>query len=88
MRLGPDRVLVTPSGCPKADLSPTDPILMTLAGDRLGGFRQAPSELDLHLRSYRHCPGAAAVVHAYPPPATALGLAGEGLPADLQPELA
>lgn len=87
VRLGPDRVLVTPSGCPKADLTPADLVLVTLAGDRLGGFRQASSELDLHLRIYRHCPEAAAVVHAHPPTATALGLAGEGLPADLLPEL-
>ena len=87
VRLGPDRLLVTPGGCPKADLAPADLVLVNLAGDRLGGFRRATSELDLHLRIYRHCPEAGAVVHAHPPTATGLGLAGEGLPADVLPEL-
>jgi L-fuculose-phosphate aldolase len=87
VRLDAGRVLVTPSGCPKADLRPRDLVLVDREGAVLGGFRQATSELDLHLRIYRHCPEAGAVVHAHPPTATGLGLAGEGLPADLLPEV-
>ncbi|MBK8004138.1 MAG: class II aldolase/adducin family protein [Gemmatimonadetes bacterium] len=40
----------------------------------------------MQLRIYRRCPQAGAVVHAHPPTARAVGLAGEGLPADLLPE--
>jgi L-fuculose-phosphate aldolase len=87
VRLGPDRVLVTPSGLLKCDLGPTDLVEVNLAGDHRRGSRRASSELDLHLRVYRRRPDCAAVVHAHPPMATAYAVAGEALPADVLPEL-
>lgn len=87
IRLGPDRLLVTPRRLLKADLVPADLVQVDLAGLRIGGFREATSELDLHLRIYRFRPDAGAVIHAHPPSATGLALAGEGLPGDLLPEI-
>lgn len=41
----------------------------------------------MHLRVYVGRPGVGAVVHAHPPTATGLGVAGEGLPEDVLPEV-
>jgi L-fuculose-phosphate aldolase len=87
VRLDPDLILVTPRGLLKADLSPADLVRVDLSGRPLGGFRKATSELDLHLRIYRERSDVGAVVHAHPPTATGFAVAGEGLPADVLPEL-
>jgi len=91
VRLGPDRLLVTPSGRLKRDLTPADLVEVDLAGaparTRRRASRRASSELDLHLRVYRHLADCGAVVHAHPPMATAYAVAGEALPADVLPEL-
>lgn len=87
VRLAGDRLLVTPGGRPKGDLRAADLVLVEADGRRVGGFREPSTELDLHLRIYARCPEAGAVVHAHPPLATGLGVAGEGLPADLLPEV-
>ena len=91
VRLGPDRLLVTPSGRLKRDLTPADLVEVDLAGApapaRRRGSRRASSELDLHLRVYRRLADCGAVVHAHPPMATAYAVAGEALPADVLPEL-
>jgi L-fuculose-phosphate aldolase len=92
VRVGPDRILVTPSGHLKADLTAADLVEVDLAGaprhrGRQRSSRRASSELDLHLRVYRHRPDCGAVVHAHPPAATAFAVAGEGLPGDVLPEL-
>lgn len=60
---------------------------MDLAGNHRGGFRNATSELDLHLRVYQERSDVGAVVHAHPPVATGFAVSGEGLPADVLPEL-
>lgn len=80
VRLGPDRILVTPSGLLKSELTAADMVETTLDGRRRRGFRRASTELDLHLRVYRQLPTCGAVVHAHPP--TALGFAVAGIPFD------
>ncbi len=87
LRVGPDRLLVTPRGVLKGDLSPSDLVQVDFTGTRIGGFREATSELDLHLRIHQARPDVGAVIHAHPPTATGLALAGEGLPGDLLPEV-
>jgi L-fuculose-phosphate aldolase len=86
-RIGQDTLLVTPRAMLKSDLVPADLVRVSLAGIRLGGFRNATRELDLHLRVYAGRPDVGAVVHAHPPTATGLALVGEGLPGDVLPEL-
>ena len=89
VRYQPDRLLVTPrGGVPKADLVPEDLVEVDLEGGHLAGSRKASTELDLHLRVYRAREDCGAVVHAHPPTATAFALAGEGIPANVLPEVA
>lgn len=76
VRLGRDRVLVTPSGAVKAFVGPADMVLVSLAGKRRRGRRNPTSELDLHLRILRRRGDVGAVVHAHPPAATAFAVAG------------
>lgn len=76
VRVGPDRVLVTPSGLLKSGLKPVDLVEVSLAGKRRRGRRNPTSELDLHLRILRRRPDVGAVVHAHPPAATAFAVAG------------
>jgi L-fuculose-phosphate aldolase len=88
VRYRPDRVLVTPRGLPKSDLAPDDLVEVGLDGTPLGGSRLASTELDLHLRVYRRRRDCGAVVHAHPPAATGFAVAGEGIPANVLPEVA
>lgn len=88
VRYQADRILVTPRGLLKSDLAPDDLVEVGLDGTHLAGSRQASTELDLHLRVYRRRRDCGAVVHAHPPTATAFAVAGEGIPADVLPEVA
>jgi len=87
VRLGPDRVLVTPSGLIKSKLTAADMVEVGLAGRKRRGRRNPTSELDLHLRILSRRPDVGAVVHAHPPAATGFAVAGEEIPANLLPEL-
>ena len=87
VRLGPDRVLVTPSGLIKSLLRPSDMVEVGLSGRQRRGRRKPTSELDLHLRILTRRPDVGAVVHAHPPAATGFAVAGEEIPANLLPEL-
>ncbi len=87
VRLGADRILVTPRGVLKAELRPADLVEVTLGGTRRRGLREATTELDLHLRVYRRRPECRAVVHAHPPVATAFAVVGEPIPGDVLPEV-
>jgi L-fuculose-phosphate aldolase len=88
VRIGKERVLVTPTACIKALVTPRDMVEVDLGGRPRGhGSRKPTSELDLHLRILRHRPDVLAVVHAHPPAATAFAVAGEAIPGNLLPEL-
>jgi len=87
VRLGPDRVLVTPAGLIKALLGPADMVEVDLRGRKRRGRRNPTSELDLHLRILTHRPDVDAVVHAHPPVATGFAVAGQDLGAFVLPEL-
>lgn len=87
VRLGPNRFLVTPSGCIKALVDAKDMVEVDARGRRVRGRGNPTSELDLHLRIHEHRPDVQAVVHAHPPAATAFAVAGEEIPANLLPEL-
>jgi len=88
VRLGADRVLVTPSGFIKSLVTAADMVEVDLAGKpRRQSARKPTSELDLHLRILRHRPDVQAVVHAHPPAATGFAVAGQEIPGNLLPEL-
>lgn len=78
-RLGADRVLVTPTGFHKGFISPQELIVTDLQGRRKRGQYLPSSEFMMHALCYAERPDIGAVVHAHPPIAVALALAGESL---------
>lgn len=87
LRLGADRVLVTPAGFAKGCLDPDDLVEVSLDGGRLAGRHLPSSELGLHLSAYRVRSDVRAVVHAHPVTATAFSLVGETIPDGVLAEL-
>lgn len=87
VRLGPDRILVTPAGMSKVDVGPDDLVEVRPDGERVRGTRRASSELAVHLRIYERRPDVGAIVHAHPPTATGFAVAGEGFASCILPEV-
>jgi L-fuculose-phosphate aldolase len=85
VRLGDDRLLVTPAGRAKGSLAPDDLVVTTLDGDVILGGR-ASSEIGMHLALYARRIDVAAVVHAHPPVATGFAVAGIEIDPDVLPE--
>jgi L-fuculose-phosphate aldolase len=76
VRLGPERLLMTPSGVCKGFMSPDMMCVTDLDGRKLAGDRNPSSEMQMHLEVYRRRPDVNAVVHAHPPIATGFAVAG------------
>lgn len=87
VRVGSNRVLVTPAGMSKVDVQPDDLVEVTLEGERLSGYREPSSEVHLHVRIYSRRADVGAVVHAHPPVATGFAVAGETVGAQVLPEV-
>ncbi len=92
-RLGPDRLLITPSGLHKGLLEPEHMLVIDMEGNvvRNGHGRSATlkptSELPMHLEAYRQRPDIESVVHAHPPITIALSIAGVPMADCLLPEV-
>lgn len=86
-RVDVDKVMITPAGACKGDLSPDDMILLTLDGTKIRGQGEPSTESPMHLHLYRTRSRMAACVHAHPPYATAYAVAGEEIPDDVLPEI-
>jgi L-fuculose-phosphate aldolase len=80
VRLGADRLLMTPKSVCKGFMTPEMMCVTDLEGRKLQGDRDPSSEMLMHLEVYRQRPDAQAVVHAHPPIAT--GFAVAGIPLD------
>lgn len=87
VRLGEDRYLVTPSGVCKGFMAPEDLLIANGQGERIKGQGKVTSEFFTHLAAYEERPDVLAVVHAHPPMATAVTLAGLDMTLPLLPEL-
>jgi L-fuculose-phosphate aldolase len=87
VRCGDGKILVTPSGLSKVDVEPDDLVVLDGEGRHVAGERRASTEVAVHLRIYARRDDVGAVVHAHPPTATGFAVAGEGLAADVLPEL-
>lgn len=87
VRAGPDRVVATPSGMSKGELTASDLVEITLDGEPRHGTRVPSSEILMHLRIYARRPDVSAVVHAHPPTATAFAVAGEPIMDAVLPEV-
>ena len=80
VRLGDDRLLMTPRSVCKGFMTPDMMCVTDLNGKKLQGERDPSSEMLMHLEVYRQRPDARAVCHAHPPIAT--GFAVAGIPLD------
>jgi L-fuculose-phosphate aldolase len=80
VRLGEDRLLMTPKSVCKGFMTPDMMCITDLAGRKLQGDRDPSTEMLMHLEVYRQRPDVRAVVHAHP--ATATGFAVAGIPLD------
>src|SRR3989449_5693734 len=80
VRLGADRLLMTPKSVCKGFMTPDMMCTTDLDGRKLQGDRDPSSEMLMHLEVYRQRQDVAAVVHAHPP--TATGFAVAGIPLD------
>ncbi len=80
VRLGEDRLLMTPRSVCKGFMTPEMMCITDLDGRKVQGDRDPSSEMLMHLEVYRQRPDARAVCHAHPPIAT--GFAVAGIPLD------
>jgi L-fuculose-phosphate aldolase len=83
VRIGPDRLVTTPSGVHKGRLTADELVVVDLDGQTVGRSPQRhgkalrpSSEVGLHTAAYRVRSDVGAVVHAHPPLAIAFTLAG------------
>ena len=80
VRLGEDRLLMTPKSVCKGFMTPDMMCVTDLDGRKLQGDRDPSTEMLMHLEVYRQRPDVQAVVHAHTPIAT--GFAVAGIPLD------
>src|SRR3954452_14174328 len=78
VRLGDDRLLMTPRSVCKGFMTPDMMCVTDLDGKKMQGDRDPSSELLIHLEVYRHRSAAGAVCSRHPP--IARGFAVVGIP--------
>src|ERR1700759_3495005 len=76
VRLGDDRLLMTPKSVCKGFMTPDMMCITDLDGRKVQGDRDPSSEMLMHLEVYRQRPDVQGVVHAHPPIATGFAVAG------------
>ena len=92
-RLDSDRLLATPSGLAKGFMTPDQLIVIDHEGKRVddptpaNAHLKPTSEVLMHLECYRQRPDVGGVVHAHPPTAIALTIAGYDFQQCLIPEM-
>lgn len=87
VRLGDDRILVTPSGACKGRLKLETLLVTDLNGEVVCGTGRPSSEMLMHLLFYRSRPDVNAICHAHPPTATGFATAGRALEEPVLPEV-
>ena len=91
-RLDMERILATPSGLAKGFMTPDQLIIVDMDGNKVGPSTTAnanlrpTSELLMHLECYQQRPDVNGVVHAHPPTAIAMTIAGYSFQRCLIPE--
>jgi L-fuculose-phosphate aldolase len=86
-RLEDGNILITPAGASKVDVMEEDLVVVDARGGAVAGPRRPSSELGMHLRIYEMRGDVHAVVHAHPPFATAMAVAGLDLLTPVLPEV-
>jgi len=91
-RLDDERILATPSGLAKGFMTPDQLIIVDMDGNKVGPSTPAnanlrpTSELLMHLECYKQRDDVQGVVHAHPPTAVAMTIAGYSFQRCLIPE--
>ncbi len=86
LRIDPNAILITRSGVCKGELTPNDLVKVSLKKSTFHPSHKPSSELQLHLEVYRQRPEIKAIIHAHPPHAVSLSLAGISLEKPYTPE--
>lgn len=89
VRVGEERLLITPAGMSKGRMEVDDLLLLDLDGNILAASEgcRPSSETPMHLEVYRQRPDVRAVIHAHPIFATTLTVAGFPFPNNVLPEV-
>ncbi|HDL64740.1 MAG TPA: class II aldolase/adducin family protein [Proteobacteria bacterium] len=87
VRLGPEIILITPTGSCLGFLNPDDLVIIDLEGNCRSKTINPTSEYRLHLEVYRQRKDVTAIVHGHPPICTAFSVAGEQLDLCVLPEV-
>ncbi|OGB62156.1 MAG: hypothetical protein A2Y94_08520 [Caldithrix sp. RBG_13_44_9] len=85
-RIDSKNILITRSGVCKGELTPDDLIKISLEKRASTGKQRPSTEMRMHLEVYRQRPEVNAVIHAHPPYAISLSLAGISLEKPYTPE--
>jgi L-fuculose-phosphate aldolase len=86
-RLSDGTLLITPAGAMKGFLEPQHIAHIDMRGQVVDGGPGASTERGIHLAAYEERPEMKAVVHAHPPHAVALTIAGVDMQAPFIPEI-
>ena len=86
-RLGPDRILCTPTGVSKGFMTEGMLAICDMDGVQVSGELKISSEIRMHLEIYAIRPDCNSVVHAHPPTATGFAVAGIDLAQCVLPEV-
>lgn len=87
VRIDPNKILITPSGVCKGDLTEENLIEIDYNGRPLSGSKKPSTEFKIHTLAYKNRKDVNAVVHAHPVNATALAAIGEGITQPIFPEV-
>jgi L-fuculose-phosphate aldolase len=86
-RMSDGTILITPAGAMKGFLEPQHIARIDMRGEVVDGGPRASTERGIHLTVYEERPEMKAVVHAHPPHAVAMSIAGIDLQAPFIPEI-
>ena len=87
VRIGPDKILATPTGMSKGFLTEDDLVVTDLDGNVVDGSgKSVTSEIRIYMRIYRKRQDVAAAVHAHPLHATAYAASGKTINSQVLPE--
>lgn len=87
VRLDDQKILITPSGKCKGEITEDDLIEIDYKGKLLAGNGKVSTEAKIHLVAYNKRKDVSAVVHCHPVYATAFATVGEGLTHPVFPEV-
>jgi L-fuculose-phosphate aldolase len=85
-RINSKNILITRSGVCKGKITPADLLKVSLDKRTSYGKQKPSTEIAMHLEVYQQRPDVKAVIHAHPPYAISLSLAGIGLNKPYTPE--